>query len=353
MERLGVQMNLATLNRQRGKIEEAETLFLDVISTSDRLARMHPTEQPLRVTSSAANNNVSILYQRSGKLNLAETYLSRSRELKESLLREQPENKRYRYLVAASYVNSGDLEGAQSRPELAVSWYSRAVTLFDGLVRDHPKDRLSQSGLGKALQGLGACLGKGHQPVEAVPVLARSIVVFDALADQAKGVREFAADAVMARALLSAVKSEMRESGAAMDLADEAMRRLAAMEAKAPGDTRLGEMLTAAHRGRAVALDGLGRSAGAESEWKLALAHASVSERDELRGARPSRWLERATFLPPWDLPMTSPRRRLSPRPCITSWPASTPSRRLRGMTRPRSSGTPKPTARPVWPNRR
>ena len=68
MERLGVQMNLATLNRQRGKPQEAEALFLSVISTSDRLAQMHPTEPPLRVTSSAANNNLSILYQRAGKL---------------------------------------------------------------------------------------------------------------------------------------------------------------------------------------------------------------------------------------------------------------------------------------------
>ena len=172
MERLGVQMNLATLNRQRGKPQEAEALFLSVISTSDRLAQLHPTEPPLRVTSSAANNNLSILYQRAGKLKLADLHLSRSRELKEGLFREQPENKRYRYLVAASYVNSGDLEGVQSRrgwPLRGILGRSPCLMVWFATI---PRTDFRKVVLARPWKGWERLWRKMRRWVEAVPVLA-------------------------------------------------------------------------------------------------------------------------------------------------------------------------------------
>src|SRR5262249_26514793 len=133
IERLGALMNLATLERHRGKPQEAEAIFLDVIARADRLHQLHPEEPSLRMTSAAASNNLSILYQRAGKLALAEEHLSHSRELKEGLLRDQPQNKRYRYLLAASYVNSGDLQAALGHGSVAADWYVRALALIHNL----------------------------------------------------------------------------------------------------------------------------------------------------------------------------------------------------------------------------
>ncbi|RJP42916.1 MAG: hypothetical protein C4547_00025 [Phycisphaerales bacterium] len=167
LDRLATLHNLAALYHDRGRLDEAEALFRDVLTA---LQRVLADEHPSRAT---ALDNLALILQDKRQYDEAESLYRSALEIRESALGEAHPS------VATSYHNLAALFHARGDYARAEPLYRRALELRQRALGEHHPD------VAASLNNLAALLRITGDPAQAESLYRRALAILrPALGDE-------------------------------------------------------------------------------------------------------------------------------------------------------------------------
>jgi serine/threonine protein kinase/tetratricopeptide (TPR) repeat protein len=311
--------HLGILLDDLGQREEAEALYRKAVAIAEKLVTDFPSKSVYREELAGNQNNLGVLLSDLGKNEQAETAYRRSLDIRAKLAADFPAEPEYRQDLSHSQGNLGLLLAALGKPEEAAALLRQAVATKEKLRTDFPTVPGYRVELAECHINLSGVLDDLNKHEDAEEPLRQAVAILEQLADEFPTVPHYrrrlaaghnnlgnlmkylgkrgAAEAALRRALgifeklaadfptVSAHAIELgggycnigiwvRDGGqpeTALNWYQKAIATLEPVVAKEPRLVDAREFLRNSHKGRAEALEDLGRLAEATRDWERAL----------------------------------------------------------------------------------
>jgi serine/threonine protein kinase len=129
---------MAILDQEPGRREEAEKAYLDVVALGRNLIHDHPAHPQYTVLLANSYTNLGLVYLDTKRSREAEQVLLAALSLRQELVNAYPRNPDSRRQLAVTYNTLGELYNVTRRPTEERQAYTDGLGHLEALVREHP-----------------------------------------------------------------------------------------------------------------------------------------------------------------------------------------------------------------------
>jgi serine/threonine protein kinase/tetratricopeptide (TPR) repeat protein len=282
-ELAGTWNNLGIFYYTTGRNEHAEHAYQSALEIRRRLAAARPKKREYQRELALGYNNLAVLYKQTGRDALAEQAWKDALAIQEHLVELYPDDADCQEDLAISHMGLAVWYKDSRRLVEAEAAYQKALTSYQHLARTHPQTVAYENGVVAAYSNLGDLYGITGAGDRAQAALKEGLRISERLANAHP---EITSVVLLQGVLASNLGSVIRDSSGPREALPWYARAISTLESvlkKEPQDSQAREFVRDAYKGRADALDRLGRFPDALADWDRALASDDGRMRSWLR----------------------------------------------------------------------
>ncbi len=277
---------LGYLLERQGRPAEAGAEYRAARAVFERLAAEHPAAPEYRAGLAHSRTNLANVLASQGQPAQAEAEHRAALAVHEQVAADRPGVPAYRFDLAVSHDSLGTLLERQGRPAEAEAEFRAALALWGALAAEYPGSTRYRYNLSGGHNKLGTVLTAQGRSAEALAEHRAALALAERLVADYPGVPGYAVRLGGSDYHLGTFARDHGEPAAALDWYAKAIAALDPVHRANPQQAAARSYLRNAYRGRARALERLGRSAEAVADWDRALALDDGSGRAALRLGR-------------------------------------------------------------------
>jgi serine/threonine protein kinase/tetratricopeptide (TPR) repeat protein len=263
--------NLGTLLDALGNRPDAEAAYRQALEIRESLAADFPAEPEYRSGLATSKNNLSVLLKGLGKYEKAEALYRQAIAIQKKLADDFPTVPGYRQDLAASHHNLGSVLEQLNKDEEADVALRQAIDIHQKLADDFPTVPVYRRQLAASHNNLGLLLEKLGKRPQAEAAYRRALAIQEKLAADFPTVPLHAVHLAGGYCNFGNWIRDGGQPEPALEWFQKGIATLEPVVAKEPRLVDAREFLRNCHKGRAEALEDLGRHAEANRDWERAL----------------------------------------------------------------------------------
>ncbi|HWO18787.1 MAG TPA: tetratricopeptide repeat protein [Kofleriaceae bacterium] len=167
---------------ERGRLEEARSLYQDVLADAQRRVSAEPERAQWQRDLSVSYGKLGDVAIAAGQLESARTWFERARAVSKDLATKEPNNTKWQRDLSVSYDRLGEVAVATGQLDVARAWLEQSLAIRKNLATSDPDHADWQSALSASYDYLGIVADKAGQLDAARTWFEQSLAVRKALA---------------------------------------------------------------------------------------------------------------------------------------------------------------------------